>query len=1210
MILSRPLRLGLLLTVAVLAFLLPPQIYAQIDEGVVLGTVRDSSGAVVPGAKATLTNEGTGIKATTTTGTSGGYVFAHVKVGVYTVTIEFQGFETASHPKVGVDIDQQVVVDFGLLPGRITQTVEVTAEVPTLQTQNASVGQVVGSTEINDLPLNGRNYVYLATLAAGSTDVYYSNRGGVFEASGAPIEQNSFTLNGLDNNNEGYNFPWQWSVRPPVDALQEFKMQTNNYSAEFGRSAGAVVNATTKSGTNQFHGDVWEFVRNDKFDSANFFENSPSHVTKGEYRQNQFGGTLGGPISIPHVYNGKNRTFFFVDYEGTRIRQASPYLDSVPTSAESASGFTNLLDRITGQGGTRTDTLGRVFPLGTVFDPATSRVLTKGMTDPVSGLPCNNANGCMLRDPFYQGSLVGMTNFTTSTAIPLLNQIPAGRLDQNMIKLLGILPGPSTSGIFNNFTYDPATRDTVDQFDVRIDHSISAKDQLFGTFDWQKEPKFIPVQYPGEAGGQVWGAGNQKLSYQGGEFGEIHTLSPTTVNEFRIGFNRNPSNLTLPQPPGLPAQFGIQGISQAMGNVGLPAINISGLTGMGTEGWMPSNFNTGVTELNDNLSKVYNKHTFKGGIDFIHIKAYLLQPPWSHGGFGFDGTYDEVPNNGGGSVGLAQLLLTPTATTVPGGINDVGGADSVFASNIAGTDDTRNYYGAYFQDDWKITSKLTINLGLRWDRYDPYQEDFGAQANFIPGAPGSASFLIPNSRCKEPMSTSFAALTALDGIAVSCSSNPTLSLVQNTNFAPRVGFAYRVTSKLVARGGYGIFYGALSNIGYGPNLGENYPFQFSFSFFNPDAVHPIKYASDGNVATLEEGFLGIPLTPTLVNASGLSLVGRQYNYQTPYDEGANFTLQYQLSPNQTAQLAYVGTFGRHLDVGPTTNATSEILPNGSNPQNYVPFPDFSRGSTYEATDGSSYYHSLQFNYERRFAGGFSLLGNYTLSKCRSDFNGGLLGVNVGGAGYRAPYLSGFGIQADYGLCDYDMTNVVHVSGIYQLPFGNGKHFAGSAHGVANAIVGGWSANWILTLRDGMPFNIGCPEGTTANFGCNAFIVPGQNMYAGPHDVNQWMNPAAFAQPPLATAVGQTDYSPLGGAPYQVRGPGFHRLDFSLFKQFRTSDRTRLEFRAEAFNLTNTPQFQAPGYTDFTNLKTFGQITSLIDGASDPRQIQFALKFYF
>jgi hypothetical protein len=348
----------------------------------------------------------------------------------------------------------------------------------------------------------------------------------------------------------------------------------------------------------------------------------------------------------------------------------------------------------------------------------------------------------------------------------------------------------------------------------------------------------------------------------------------------------------------------------------------------------------------------------------------------------------------------------------------------------------------------------------------------------------------------------------------------------------------------------------------------------------------------------------------LVNASGLSLVGRQYNYQTPYDEGANFTLQYQLSPNQTAQLAYVGTFGRHLDVGPTTNATSEILPNGSNPQNYVPFPDFSRGSTYEATDGSSYYHSLQFNYERRFAGGFSLLGNYTLSKCRSDFNGGLLGVNVGGAGYRAPYLSGFGIQADYGLCDYDMTNVVHVSGIYQLPFGNGKHFAGSAHGVANAIVGGWSANWILTLRDGMPFNIGCPEGTTANFGCNAFIVPGQNMYAGPHDVNQWMNPAAFAQPPLATAVGQTDYSPLGGAPYQVRGPGFHRLDFSVSKQFRTSDSTRLEFRAEAFNLTNTPQFQAPGYTDFTNPKTFGQITSLIDGASDPRQIQFALKFYF
>ena len=285
-----------------------------------------------------------------------------------------------------------------------------------------------------------------------------------------------------------------------------------------------------------------------------------------------------------------------------------------------------------------------------------------------------------------------------------------------------------------------------------------------------------------------------------------------------------------------------------------------------------------------------------------------------------------------------------------------------------------------------------------------------------------------------------------------------------------------------------------------------------------------------------------------------------------------------------------------------------MLPPGLNPQNYVPFPDFGRGSSYIATEGNSIYNALQANYEKRFGGGLSVLANYTWAQCRTDSRDLLIGAAAGG--FRAPYLPGFGIQGDYALCGNDITNVFHLSGTYELPVGNGRRFLGNSKGVVDAVLGGWQTNYILTLEGGFPFTIGCPVSTTADFGCNALLVPGANIYAGPHNVNQWMNPAAFAQPALATSVGQSDYAPLGGAPTQLYGPGFHRMDFSLFKEFKTSETTHLEFRTEVFNLTNTPQFGIPGFLDFSNTSTFGRITSLRDGANDPREIQFALKFYF
>jgi len=333
------------------------------------------------------------------------------------------------------------------------------------------------------------------------------------------------------------------------------------------------------------------------------------------------------------------------------------------------------------------------------------------------------------------------------------------------------------------------------------------------------------------------------------------------------------------------------------------------------------------------------------------------------------------------------------------------------------------------------------------------------------------------------------------------------------------------------------------------------------------------------------------------------------NFKTPYAQEYNLTFQYELSPNQTIQVGYLGNNSHHLYSSPNLNVPTVMLPPGTNPQLYVPFPDFGRGATYVTTQANSYYNSLQFTFERRFSNGLSMLTDYTYAKCRGD-DANLLGIG-NAKGYRAPYLPGFGIKADYGYCGDDTTHVFHYSGTYQLPVGDGKRFAGSATGALNQVIGGWSVNWITTLESGLPFTIGCPAGaTTGDFGCSALLVPGQNIYAGPHNINDFLNAKAFAQPPAATTVGQTDFTPLGGAPTQAHGPGFHRLDFSLFKDFRTTENTHLEFRGEFFNLTNTPQFSNPSFLDFTNTATFGRITGLRDGANDPRQVQFALKFYW
>ncbi len=1198
--------------------------FAQVDTGAILGTVTDPSGAVVPGAKVTATNEDTGLALSTTTSGVGSYVFTPIRIGTYSITAEKEGFEKVVHTHITVNVQAQVKVDVMLTPGAVSTSVEVTAAAPQLQTQNASVGQVATTRQIVDLPLNGRNYTFLAQLGSGVTTINPS-RGmdatGSFVANGLPTPLNNYILDGIDNNNDTVDFlnGASYVNLPPPDAVQEFKVQTSDFSAEFGRAGGAVVNATIRSGTNQLHGDVWEFVRNDKLDAASWDQNKAG-VQKGELRRNQFGGSIGGPVVIPHVYNGHNKTFFFGDYEGTRIAQALFHNPTVPTPDEVSSGFTNYQDLFGAAVPSRTvtDLLGRSFNSNTIFDPATTRAVTAGQVDPVTELAAT-ANG-YVRDPFYTcGSLSGLTTFTSTAQESCLNALPASRLDPNAIKLLQLYPGANTAGIYggtsNNYAINRSQPDDTNHFDVRIDQTFRESDTMFGRVSYSKRTAFFPGDFVGIASNAGFGAGNfSDLSFNSA-LSETHSFSSSLINELRFGFSRlnTDSNPVLVNQAGIPAQYGIQGVSQADSNYGLPDISIGGLTGLGAGSFASPNTRiSNTSQLSENLTKVYGKHSFKGGFELQYLRFPWVDPAWSRGEMDFGG-YTGVPSGVSGGVGQADLLLTPIPATVPNGINNVGGPYEAFASNISSIDDIRHYYGTYFQDDWKATPKLTINLGLRWEFFGQVNEKFGANALFFPGtSTGSGAEYIINAASKNvPLSPSFTSLLTQDHIPLVYSNTPGLIRTPTKNFAPRIGLAYQFMPKLVVRAAFGIFYGGFQNLGGAPDPGYNYPFAVNLSIFRQSDHQPMSFPNGQN-ATLETTLLSLspnPASPSF-SAEGLGLESYDINWKTGYTEEWNFSAQYQLTPNDAFTLAYVGNGSRHVLNGDKRNVTTEILPPGTSCcTSYIPFPDFSYNEDYIAPDGDAFYYALQATFERRFSGGLQTLVAYTYSRCMGDARN-ILGSFGDSWFTRAPLLPDYGIKADYHFCGSDVPDVFHASGIWQLPVGKGRRFASGVSGAVNQVIGGWSAQGILTMQNGFPLDVGCIQSTTAQFGCVADLVPGQDIYqhSGPHSINQFLNPAAFAEPPAATAIGQTNYAPLGGRPYQGHGPSFDNLDFSLVKEFRTSDRTHLEFRSEFFNFLNHPSFNNPSVASSTTSPAATSILTSTRGI--PRQIQLALKLYW
>jgi Carboxypeptidase regulatory-like domain/TonB-dependent Receptor Plug Domain len=464
-------RVAQLVSAVALFLTMTSSLHAQVDTGSLAGTVTDTSGAAIANADLELREESTGITTRLHSGKEGNFNFSPLKLGVYTLTVTHEGFKQSVTDHLEVTIQSRLEVKPHLEVGAASEVVQVSSDSPLLETRSSSVQQLVEERTINALPLNGRNATFLAQLSPGVTFAQNDSRNlqasGSFSANGARRTQNNYLLDGMDDNAAIADLvnQAQYVVMPPPDALREFTVQTSTYSAEFGHSAGAVLNVSTKSGDNRLHGNVWEYLRNDALDAKDYFvlANQP----KPAFRQNQFGGTLGGPIVIPKLYDGRNRTFFFGDYQGSRIAQGKTYTSTVPTLVERNSGYTNLQDLITLQSGTRTDALGRVFPVGTVFDPSTTRLLSTGGLDPVTG--------SYVRDPFYAGALAGQSNFNSGANRALLNQIPAGRLGANAIALLN----PTGTALQNNYVSSPVNSTTTDSFDMRFDETVSQRDSAF-----------------------------------------------------------------------------------------------------------------------------------------------------------------------------------------------------------------------------------------------------------------------------------------------------------------------------------------------------------------------------------------------------------------------------------------------------------------------------------------------------------------------------------------------------------------------------------------------------------------------------------------------------------------------------------------------------------------------------------------------------------
>lgn len=1174
-----------------------PGAQAQVDQGTITGIVQDPSNAVIPGAAITLTNTDTGLVLQGKANASGVFVFSPLKIGNYQVSATAEGFQTTTQEHLHLDIQQRLNVVLTLQPGSVSQTVTVTDAPPLLQTQEGAVGQVISTETINNTPLNGRNWVYIAQLTAGVAPPFGQTRGsgtGDFVANGQRAEQNNFILDGVDNNTNLVDFlnGSSFVMRPPPDALAEFNLQTSNYSAEFGHSAGAVMNASIKSGTNQIHGSLWEYLRNTNLDAQNW-----NALTVPPYHQNQFGATLGFPII-------KNKLFYFGDLEANRISIGQTNVLSVPTPLMRQGNFTELLNP----------------------------TLT-GSSNPIQLYQPNSAN---LSQPL---SCNGQNNVLCPNRINPIAQ-----------NILNLYPLPNTNGgkTYSNLIENVSQQNDTFQWDQRLDWNITAKDQAYARYSYLHQIILNALPLGPILDGSGYGGERDSNLAENFMLSETHIFTPTLTNEFRFGYNWGIFKFLQPHSddPGIAASLGLGGVpALGAGQYGLPLGQLSNFNSWGSVG--TNNESQNVYQILDNVTKIFGNHTLKFGVSFQAVRFAYKYAPASLGQYSWNGTYTGVPGVSFTGYSVADFL-----------VDQMNGADVANAPNI---NDAQWYDSGYVQDDWKVSPRLTLNLGVRYDYYQPYKENAGQQGNFVVTGPlglgtGSAIYELPKSQRGVDLGTAFLNTLAANNVTLQYSDNERLTNAQKTNFAPRIGFAYQARPNTVFRGGFGIFYGGLMAEG-NTNLGSNFP------YFNQATFQPYSCAQNNcpSLATPSDGTGGssVVVAPGITLESGVQpqLAGggllnivpfpgfhaSDVDIKTPYTINYNFSFQQALSNNLAATVSYVGNLSRHLSLYGAPNTTPGLFRPGTNTSPFNPFPTLGGiGQVHYA--GVSTYNSLQAKLEKRYSHGLSFLATYTWSHALDDSSDAAGNFSAIGDRNLAiiPFID------EFTNSQFDVRNRFTFNGNYELPVGKGKAFLNQSRWVDETI-GGWSTSLTFAAQSGSPFTPGPNISTAAGGGARGIIV--RDPYSGggsPNPTNpsvtcpaqvrtkaNYFNPCAIANPlPGETIsdathpVGSTnpDGVPvlfqgpvrdeatairlLGGLQNTLYGPGYYQINMSLFKTFPTWHEQNLQFRADAFNILNHPTLGTPNGTINDNAGNITGPKTFQNNTPDARFFQLSLKYAF
>jgi hypothetical protein len=1082
-------------------------LFAQVGAGEITGVVHDQAGAAVPGATVTVTNVDTNRQRVIVSSGDGVYTASSLAPGAYRVDVELSGFKPLRREGIRLSTGEKARIDFDLVVGEVREQVTVRGDAPILRAETASLGTVVEHEQVVQLPLNGRTFISLAALAPG---VALPPNSQLPRINGGRPRTNEYLFDGISVLQPE---PGQVAFFPVIDAIQEFKIESNSPPAEFGRFNGGVVNLTTRAGANLFHGDGFEFLRNESLNASNFFQSTDP--VKPAYRRNQFGGTLGGPLVRDH-------TFFFVDYQGQRQSIGRTVISTVPTVLQRQGIFTEAI-------------AGRT---PAIYDPAT----TVGST----------------RTPFAG------------------NTIPMMRMDPVAFALLQRYPLPTSSGTANNYRRTGNEIDNQDQWDVRVDHTFSNRDQVFGRLSYFRDG-FVPVTpltdgsgvTSGTLGPQDTDAWALASSYQ-------HTFSTHVLNELRIGDTRRTVGRTTAQlSASAGAALSIPGIpSTAKFPDTLPTFLIGGYQQLGSPPNTASDFSTGVSEVADSLTWLKGRHTLKMGFDWRWERLNVIQPPSPTGSFMFTNLFTDQPGVPNTGTPLASFLLGQVQT---------------FSIDLQQAPiQERAHFQEYFvQDDWKASDRLTINPGLRYTLNFPSTEINGQ----------TAVFNLQTQQLEYP------------------GTSPVRPLKKN-NFGPRLGAVYRLTDRTILSSGYGLIWIEMAGITT-PFTTPTFPFLQTVSQRTLDNITPAFALQNGpSVAP-------IALTPSAGLGQGVFAVDGMLG--SGYVQQWNVSVQRELTTNTTVEAAYVGSNITHVGI-PDSNLNqlsvnqlalgSALLQRVPNPyfgiiprssslgdptipvaQLLKPYPAYTTVSLYRNNVGTTRYQGLELSLRQRLARGLTYSVAYTRSKLVDDASSVFDASILTGPIANYPVADSFDRARERDDSTGDIPHVFVSSVVWDLPVGTGR--ARRLHGVLGAIGNDWTVTTLVTLESGTPVAVT----QTTNFnGFAGFGVQRPNLAGDPtlpadqRMPNQWFNTAAFAVAPQFT-IGSASRNP-------VRGPSYRDVDLALMRRIPVGPGQAIEVRAEIFNLLNTPNLGTPNAV--LGAANFGTITT----AFDPRVLQFALKFVF